>query len=184
MLCRVHTKQKFIAYDLSARSTRRRNLKSSRNRMSFIIVILRPCSCNAVTLLSVLLNALISRDDKLVCRCWCLLSRLWMSFAVGRYAYSFADDKETVDDDLNVYFAPDKLLPGGNPLLVVLATWRKSLYLRPRRTGDRSIPICYWLILLGGDVETNPGPVKFPCTICGKPVKSNQMGVCCDECEN
>lgn len=43
------------------------------------------------------------------------LARLWMSFAVGRYAYSFADDKETVDDDLNVYFAPDKLLPGGNP---------------------------------------------------------------------
>ena len=79
-----------------------------------------------------------------------------MSFAVGRYAYSFADDKETVDDDLNVYFAPNKLLPGGNPLLVVLATWRKSLYLRPRRTGARSIPICYWLILLGGDVENIP----------------------------
>ena len=60
----------------------------------------------------------------------------------------------------------------------------KSPYLRPRKTDNHLIPICYWLILLGGDVKTNPGPVKFPCTICGKPVKSNQMGVCCDECEN
>ena len=120
----------------------------------------------------------------MACRCWFLLSYLWLSFAVGRCAYSFADGQETVEHDPNVFFAPDKLLPSGSPLPAVLATWRKSSHLRPRRTNNHSIPICYWLVLLGGDIETNPGPVKFPCTICGKPVKCNQMGVCCDECEN
>ena len=33
------------------------------------------------------------------------------------------------------------------------------------------------LLLLGGDIEVNPGQWKFPCGICSKPVKSNQMGI-------
>ncbi|XP_048583255.1 uncharacterized protein LOC125562943 [Nematostella vectensis] len=28
----------------------------------------------------------------------------------------------------------------------------------------------------------NPGPVKHPCGACGKPTKSNQKAICCDEC--
>lgn len=39
------------------------------------------------------------------------------------------------------------------------------------------------LLLLGGDIEANPGQWKFPCGICSKPLKSNQMGIQCDECE-
>ena len=40
------------------------------------------------------------------------------------------------------------------------------------------------LLLLCGDVNLNPGPNwKFPCGICSKPVKSNQMGIQCDQCD-
>ena len=39
------------------------------------------------------------------------------------------------------------------------------------------------MLLLGGDIESNPGPVKFPCTMCGKPVAKNQNALACDVCE-
>ncbi|XP_048586113.1 uncharacterized protein LOC125568277 [Nematostella vectensis] len=39
------------------------------------------------------------------------------------------------------------------------------------------------LLLLGGDIQLNPGPkLKFPCGSCNKPVKSNQKGIQCDNC--
>lgn len=31
--------------------------------------------------------------------------------------------------------------------------------------------------------ETNPGPVRYPCTMCAKPVRANQRGVMCDTCD-
>ena len=40
-----------------------------------------------------------------------------------------------------------------------------------------------WLLLVAGDVEQNPGPVRFPCGSCDKPVRVNQDGVLCDGCE-
>jgi len=42
---------------------------------------------------------------------------------------------------------------------------------------------CYWLILLLGDVQRNPVPASFPCTVCRKAVKSKQNGVECTRCE-
>ena len=33
------------------------------------------------------------------------------------------------------------------------------------------------------DIETNPGPVKYPCQICNKAVKWTPPGVCCDSCD-
>lgn len=33
-----------------------------------------------------------------------------------------------------------------------------------------------------GDINPNPGPTKHPCTCCGKPCKSNQRALQCDEC--
>ena len=39
---------------------------------------------------------------------------------------------------------------------------------------------CSWLLLLSGDIEINPGPVRYPCTVCAKPVRVNQRGVMCD----
>ena len=43
----------------------------------------------------------------------------------------------------------------------------------------------YSLLLLSGDISTNPGPTwKFPCGLCAKPVKNNQKGICCDKCNS
>ncbi len=41
------------------------------------------------------------------------------------------------------------------------------------------------LLVLSGDIEMNPGPVKYPCKICEKPVAKNHRAVMCDrpECQ-
>ncbi|XP_056004379.1 uncharacterized protein LOC125659658 isoform X2 [Ostrea edulis] len=39
------------------------------------------------------------------------------------------------------------------------------------------------ILLLCGDVSPNPGTVRFPCSTCRKPVKSNQKAIQCDFCE-
>ena len=38
------------------------------------------------------------------------------------------------------------------------------------------------LILLSGDIEINPGPVRYPCTSCKKSVTKNQKGTSCNCC--
>ena len=38
------------------------------------------------------------------------------------------------------------------------------------------------MLTIAGDIELNPGPVRFPCGTCGRAVQSNHRGVCCDEC--
>jgi hypothetical protein len=53
---------------------------------------------------------------------------------------------------------------------------------QPRKT----LLIC--IILLSGDIETNPGPVKnaeiFPCGLCDLPVTWEHVnGICCDGCD-
>ena len=41
------------------------------------------------------------------------------------------------------------------------------------------------LILLCGDININPGPAwKYPCGLCKKPVKCNQLGLQCDSCDS
>ena len=40
-----------------------------------------------------------------------------------------------------------------------------------------------YLLLLAGDVSSNPGPVKDPCTICSKGCHSNQRAIQCDGCD-
>jgi len=35
------------------------------------------------------------------------------------------------------------------------------------------------LLLLSGDIALNPGPVKYPCGKCCKPVRKNQKGIQC-----
>ena len=39
------------------------------------------------------------------------------------------------------------------------------------------------LLLLCSDVLSNPGPVRYPCTVCNKSVCSNQRALQCDECQ-
>ena len=47
------------------------------------------------------------------------------------------------------------------------------------RDRDQS---CLLLIICAGDVEMNPGPGKFPRGVCDKPVRGNQKGIQCDNC--
>ena len=37
-------------------------------------------------------------------------------------------------------------------------------------------------LLLCGDVSPNLGPIRYPCSVCKKPVKSNQKALLCDNC--
>ena len=38
------------------------------------------------------------------------------------------------------------------------------------------------VLLLSCDVELNPGPVRFPCSVCYKPVRVDQRALQCDVC--
>ena len=87
------------------------------------------------------------------------------------------------EDNSKLLFAPRQLALRSP---VVLCIWRENSHLCPHlrtlRRRPLAIPNCYWLLLLAGDVERNPGPVKFPCTMCSKPVKRNQRAILCDTC--
>ena len=41
---------------------------------------------------------------------------------------------------------------------------------------------CFFLLLLSGDIEINPGPIKNPCSICLKSVAKSHRAVNCDIC--
>lgn len=44
--------------------------------------------------------------------------------------------------------------------------------------------VTFSLLLIAGDVHPHPGPQwKFPCGVCDKPVKRNQKGIQCDNCD-
>ena len=44
--------------------------------------------------------------------------------------------------------------------------------------------LCFHTILiLCGDISTNPGPVRFPCGTCSKSVRANQHGLQCESCD-
>ena len=49
-------------------------------------------------------------------------------------------------------------------------------------TNKRTL-IYLLLLMLQNDIETNPGPTKFPCGTCGKAVRNGQRAVCCDRCD-
>lgn len=38
-------------------------------------------------------------------------------------------------------------------------------------------------LLISGDIQLNPGPVKYPCGVCKKAVARNHRAMCCDECD-
>ena len=77
---------------------------------------------------------------------------------------------------------------------VVAVDWRNSNQLRLKTRGiyrfhpqrlyrvHRPAAVIVTLLLASGDIESNPGPVQYPCTVCKKPVKRNQRGIMCDGC--
>ena len=126
--------------------------------------------------------------------CKFLLSLLWVCLMVFR-AYHARDFELDVNYELRI--APR--LPAMRSL-AVFCTWREYSHLCPllrpwtgRRRQPSAVPHCYWLLLLAGDVERNPGPVrikcrkprptfKFPCGVCQGSVRSNQRGIQCECC--
>ena len=44
--------------------------------------------------------------------------------------------------------------------------------------------LCASLILLPGDVNLNPDPVKDPCFLCNKGSRNKQKAAQCDDCDN
>ena len=75
----------------------------------------------------------------------------------------------------SIWFVPVRLKV---QLCEVVASARFS-HLRMHRSL-----LSFWLILLAGDVELNPGPRnwKYLCGVYSKPVKCNQRGVQCEVC--
>ena len=55
-------------------------------------------------------------------------------------------------------------------------------YAKYRETSTCTV-ILFMLLLLCGDIESNPGPVQFPCGVCEKDVRENQRAICCDGCD-
>ena len=41
----------------------------------------------------------------------------------------------------------------------------------------------YLLLLLASDISPNPGTIRYPCTVCTRSVRSNQMALQCDCCQ-
>ena len=39
------------------------------------------------------------------------------------------------------------------------------------------------LLLIAGNINPNPGPIKYPCGTCGKSCRSNQRSIQCDTCD-
>ena len=38
-------------------------------------------------------------------------------------------------------------------------------------------------LMLSGDISSNPGPIRYPCTVCQAAVRSNQQDIQCDFCD-
>ena len=90
------------------------------------------------------------------------------------------------EDNPELLFAPKQLDTQRNPIASVVCTWKKNSHLRAslkRNKGCHIIPPCYWLLILAGDIELNPGPLKYPCSVCHSSVKNNQRGIFCNKCE-
>ena len=68
----------------------------------------------------------------------------------------------------------------------VAVDWKNSNRLKLKTRGIYRIhqpaAVIVTLLLASGDMETNPGPVQYPCTVCEKPVKGSQRGIMCDGC--
>ena len=44
------------------------------------------------------------------------------------------------------------------------------------------IAFCTSLLMIAGDISSNPGPVQYPCAVCSRPVAKNHRALLCDGC--
>jgi hypothetical protein len=87
------------------------------------------------------------------------------------------NDTKTICND----FSPDLLYPRiVSKKIRHYANRRYYKYLSNQNTTTYTSIIR--IILLSGDISTNPGPVKYHSGKCSKPVKRNQRGIYCEDC--
>ena len=124
-----------------------------------------------------------------------LLTCLWVWLIILRLSPTHYPDLSmtTINGESpeTVRFACRVMLDG---YAVVAVDWKNSnrLKLKTRRIYQvhlqrlyrvhRPAAVIVTLLLASGDIESNPGPVQYPCTVCEKPVKRNQCGIMCDGC--
>ena len=116
----------------------------------------------------------------MACRCYFLSLTFSVCFVVLRLTLTYAtyDEEQPHTWDGQLLFSPK------STKAFLLYVWRRNPHLAPFNKKLRPhIPSSYWLLLIAGDVESNPGPTKYPCTSCCKPVKLNQKGTLCDRCD-
>lgn len=146
-----------------------RNFYSPRTRFT-VFKTDSPSFCKALARFAVVKLHYVTDTIRLALSSLCLA--LWRCVsAPNRY--------QTVGTGNEELLSPEQLLPSGSHLPAVVCCWRRNSHLRPlSRYPPGVAPNCYWLLLVAGDVPPNPGPVRYPCTESGKPVRSN-----CDRCE-
>ena len=124
-----------------------------------------------------------------------LLTCLWVWLIILRLPPTHHHDPSmtnvTGESPDTIRFASHALLDSYG---VVVVDWKRSNRLRLKTQGiyrvhprrlyrvHRPAAVIVTLLLAAGDVESNPGPVQYPCTVCEKPVKGNQRGIMCDGC--
>ncbi len=77
-------------------------------------------------------------------------------------------------------------VPGQCPDIPAAAGMAGGRKLRQRPVTYAIRPYGIMLLMLCGDVPSNPGPRhwRYPCGTCAKPVMRNQEGIQCDLCES
>ena len=68
-----------------------------------------------------------------------------------------------------------------NLLLLKISRFTVFHFRVPRRPGTFHLLL---LLLLGGDIHCNPGPVRYPCGVCRRSVACTHKGLQCDACIN
>ena len=58
----------------------------------------------------------------------------------------------------------------------------KSSAILDRRKNSVCLFTFNFLLLLSGDIQSNPGPQKHQCGLCSKLLRSNQRAIECEEC--
>ena len=86
--------------------------------------------------------------------------------------------------EMNISFLPQEVNKAG---LIEFANTdgiaTDSSTVRAKKRFTRSVETCFLLcLLLCGDINLNLGPVKFPCGLFKRPVKSNHRAIQCDYC--
>ncbi len=62
-------------------------------------------------------------------------------------------------------------------------TGRLKIYDSKYNFTESNSSICSIAITLSGDIQANPGPTKFLCRICQRPMAKSHRDMDCDECE-